>query len=319
MVSLLLCVLLSAVTLDAQFPEPRGAINDFADLLTDAEERTLSDLVEAVERETTAEIAVATVASLDGMSVEEYATRLFAQWGIGQADKDNGVLVLVAPNQREMRIEVGYGLEEILPDGLAGQIIRESFTPAFRDGAYGRGIVDGTIRLAAIVRRSQPLTAEQRAALARGTPAESEMPVEWVLVPFLGLFVAIGAGFGGAGVGSRTLGLVFFALVFAGIPMAMALLMLSRTGVWILVALGVVAFIVGVRIGRDPKRRAEMRGSKGRSKQGWVWGQGSSGRGGRGSSRWSGGGSSGGSSSGGGSSGGFSGGSSGGGGASGRW
>jgi len=302
-------VLLAVGTLHGQFPEPRGPVNDFADLLTDAEERTLSDLAEAVEAETTAEIAVATLTSLDGMPVEEYANRLFAQWGIGQADKDNGVLILVAPNEREMRIEVGYGLEEILPDGLAGQIIRESFTPAFRDGEYARGILDGTARVAAIVRRNQPLTAEQRAALERATAAESEIPIEWLLVPFFGLFVAIGGGFGGAGIGSRTLGLVFFALVFTGIPMAMALLIVSRTGVWILVALGVVAFIVGVLIGRNPKYRAELRGSRGSSRRGWVWGQGGSGGSGRGSSGWSGGGSSGG----------FSGGSSGGGGASGRW
>ncbi len=182
-------VLLAVGTLHGQFPEPRGPVNDFADLLTDAEERTLSDLAEAVEAETTAEIAVATLTSLDGMPVEEYANRLFAQWGIGQADKDNGVLILVAPNEREMRIEVGYGLEEILPDGLAGQIIRESFTPAFRDGEYARGILDGTARVAAIVRRNQPLTAEQRAALERATAAESEIPIEWLLVPFFGLFV----------------------------------------------------------------------------------------------------------------------------------
>ena len=65
---------------------------------------------------------MATVTSLDGMAVEDYATRLFEAWGVGQADKDNGVLVLVAPTEREMRIEVGYGLEGVLPDGLAGQI-----------------------------------------------------------------------------------------------------------------------------------------------------------------------------------------------------
>ena len=64
------------------------------------------------------------------MPVEDYAVRLFKEWGIGQAKQDNGVLVLVAPNEREMRIEVGYGLEGILPDGLAGQIIRDELHPA---------------------------------------------------------------------------------------------------------------------------------------------------------------------------------------------
>ena len=115
-------------------PKPIGAVNDFADVLTAAQEQALTDLVEGVEDATTAEIAVATVTTLDGMTVEEYANRLFAEWGIGQRDQDNGVLILVAPGEREMRIEVGYGLEEILPDGLAGQIVQETFLPRFRSG-----------------------------------------------------------------------------------------------------------------------------------------------------------------------------------------
>ena len=78
-------------------------------------------------------MAVVTVPSLNGVPAEDYAVQLFKEWGIGQAKTDNGVLVLVAPNEREMRIEVGYGLEGILPDGLAGQIIRENFVPRFRD------------------------------------------------------------------------------------------------------------------------------------------------------------------------------------------
>ena len=146
-------------------PKPAGAVNDFADVLSDAQERALTDLVQGVEDATTSEIAVATVTTLDGMTVEEYANRLFADWGIGRAGQDNGVLILVAPNEREMRIEVGYGVEEILPDGLAGQIVQETFLPRFRSGDYGAGIVEGTNRVAAIVRRNQPLTAEQRAAL----------------------------------------------------------------------------------------------------------------------------------------------------------
>jgi uncharacterized protein len=149
----------------AQLPKPAGAVNDFAGVLTDDEKRTLTALVEELEDATTAEIAVATVASLDGMPLEDYATRLFAEWGIGQADRDNGVLILVAPSERAMRIEVGYGLEGILPDGLTGQIIRETFLPRFRVHQYGAGIVEGTTRVAAIVRRNETLSVAQLAAL----------------------------------------------------------------------------------------------------------------------------------------------------------
>src|SRR5262245_36363925 len=108
--------LASGAIVSADLPKPTGPINDFAQVLDEATERELAALVKSVEDETTAEIAVATVTSLEGMSVEEYATRLFAEWGIGQKGKDNGVLVLVAPSERKTRIEVGYGLEPILPD-----------------------------------------------------------------------------------------------------------------------------------------------------------------------------------------------------------
>jgi len=253
---------------------------------------------------------VATVRSLDSMSVEEYANRLFVQWGVGQADKDNGVLILVAPGEREMRIEVGYGLEEILPDGLAGQIIRETFTPAFRDNAYGRGIMEGTSRVAAIVRRNQPLTVDQRAALDRTAAASDDLPIDWLLVPFFGIFIVIGMGFIGGGIGAHALVPIFFGVMFGGIPLLLAFLLGSSTGVWILLGLALVALIAGIHIGRQPSSRASLRGAEKESKGGWVWGGSSGGGRGGGSSGWSGGS---------GSSGSFGGGSSGGGGASGRW
>jgi len=291
-------------------PKPTGAVNDFADVLSDAQERALTDLVQGVEDATTSEIAVATVTTLDGMTVEEYANRLFADWGIGRAGQDNGVLILVAPNEREMRIEVGYGVEEILPDGLAGQIVQETFLPRFRSGDYGAGIVEGTNRVAAIIRRNQPLTAEQRAALQESASgSSSDLPIEWVLVPFFGLFVAIGFGMGGSGAGARALGPIFFGIVFGGVPWLISFLLMPGTGAQILSGVAVVASVIGILIGRQPSYRASMRGpSAGGSKTGWVWGSGGS----RGGSS----GSSGGSRSSGSS---FGGGRSGGGGASGRW
>src|SRR5215208_3678732 len=104
-------VLALTATLFAQFPKPAGPINDFDAVLDDETRSALATLVNDVESETSAEIAIVTVASLDGMSIEEYANRLFKEWGIGQKALDNGVLILVAPGERQMRIEVGYGLE----------------------------------------------------------------------------------------------------------------------------------------------------------------------------------------------------------------
>lgn len=311
---LLLAGVLATVATHAQhLPGPTGSVTDLADVLSDAEEQALRTLAADVEQGTTVEIAVVTVRSLDGVSVEEYATKLFAAWGIGQAGKDNGVLILVAPSQREMRIEVGYGLEGVLPDGLAGQVIRESFTPAFRDNAYGRGIVEGTTRVAGIVRRNQPLTdAELQALAAAQSPGSSNDPMlPYVLVPFLGLFVAIGFGLAGAGLGARAIGPLVFGAIFGGIPLALGASVGMPTGAWILAGIAVLALVIGFRLGRRPGSRASMRGSSKKAGGGWVWGTGGS-SGGSSSGR-----SSSGSSSG--SSGSFGGGRSGGGGASGRW
>ena len=148
-------------------PSPTGRVNDFASVLGDSSERELDALLATLEQDTTAEVAVATVSSLDGMSVDEYANRLFNAWGVGQRGKDNGVLVLVAPSAREMRIEVGYGLEGVLPDGLSGQIIRQQFVPAFAKGDYEGGIVAGVTRVVEIVRRNHTLSDSERQALSR--------------------------------------------------------------------------------------------------------------------------------------------------------
>src|SRR4029453_10581825 len=92
---------------------------------------------------------VLTIPTLDGESVEEYAVRVFAAWKLGQKGKDNGVLVVVAPQDRKMRIEVGYGLEGTLPDVAASRVIRNVMTPAFKNGDFDRGIEDGAAAIVA--------------------------------------------------------------------------------------------------------------------------------------------------------------------------
>lgn len=147
--SALILVALATAALAADFPKPQGFVTDAASILTSASKAEAESVIREAERKTTAEIAVATVPSLDGLSVEEYATRLFAEWGVGKKGADNGVLILVAPSERAMRIEVGYGLEPILPDALAGDIIRNDALPAFRSGDYPAGILASVRRVAA--------------------------------------------------------------------------------------------------------------------------------------------------------------------------
>ena len=134
---------ITAPCLWAAMPEnPQGWVSDFAGILSEDTKSQISGLIDDVKRSTGAEIAVVTVSSLDGMTVEEYAVRLFEKWGIGAAEEDNGVLFLIAPNERKTRIEVGYGLEPVITDGRAGEIIRETILPFFRAGDYNQAIMD---------------------------------------------------------------------------------------------------------------------------------------------------------------------------------
>ena len=299
---LLLAAGLAHAPVSAQdLPAPTGPVNDFAGILDPADERALQSEVEALERETTAEVAVVTVPSLGGRSVEEYATALFNQWGIGQADRDNGVLVLVAVNEREMRIEVGYGLEGVLPDGLAGAVIRETFLPAFRDGDYPRGIRQGVARVVDIVRRNETLTPEQIAAIER---ANAEAGTSWLIAAFMSIFVGVGAFMMGSAAGARVVVQMFAGALFLGMALLMAAVGAPRNALAVLAVFAVAVAVVGYRLGQRPKWRRSLRGSSSSGGQGWVaGGNGGSSSGSSGSS---------GSDS-------FSGGSSGGGGASGRW
>ncbi len=300
------CWLLAAglALAQAALPRPTGRVNDFAELLDASSRAALEQRLQEVETKTSSEIAVATVKSLDGMSIEEYANRLFKEWGVGQEKTDNGVLVLVAPNQREMRIEVGYGLEGVLPDGLAGEIRDQQFLPRFRDDDYAGGITAGVGRIADIVERNQVLTAEE---LARFNQSSDDVPV-LVLVPFLGIFVAIGSFMVGLGLRTKAAFPILFGSFFSGLPMLMGLLVMFTVTLFTLAPFWLAMAAWGYRLGGRAKWRDTFRPGKGGGGKGggsgWVMGGGSGGS------------SSGGSSSSGSS---FGGGSSGGGGASGRW
>ncbi|MCO6431436.1 MAG: TPM domain-containing protein [Deltaproteobacteria bacterium] len=146
-------LLIAAIALTAAFPasRPGQRIYDLAGLLKSESVSELEKIVAEVERQTTAEVAVVTVVSLDSMTVDEYANQLFNRWGIGKADVNNGVLFLIAPNERRARIEVGYGLEPLIDDGLAGEILDSAVIPEFKKGNYSTGVMQGTRQIARIL------------------------------------------------------------------------------------------------------------------------------------------------------------------------
>ncbi len=120
---------------------PDGFVTDRAGVVDASHRQALEALLQELEQKTGAEVAVVTLKDLGGRDIESTAVDLFKAWGIGKKGKDNGVLILVSIADRKARIEVGYGLEGVVPDGAAGSIIRDQLGPAFRAGDYGGGLV----------------------------------------------------------------------------------------------------------------------------------------------------------------------------------
>ncbi len=119
---------------------PSGYINDFAGLFSESERTQLEQKVQAFENESTNEISVVTITALQGDTIENFAVQLFEEWGIGKAKSDNGVLLLIAKDERQMRIEVGYGLEPSLTDAIANSIIQRQLIPSFRENRFYDGV-----------------------------------------------------------------------------------------------------------------------------------------------------------------------------------
>lgn len=138
-------ILLASCTLAFAEPKPTSDfyVNDFAGVLTSSQKEFLQSKAVAFKESTGAQAVVVTVDSLDGKSVEQYANELFNSWGIGDSERDDGVLLLVAVSDRKVRIEVGYGLEGELTDGTCGYILDNYVTPSFKQGDYAQGIVQG--------------------------------------------------------------------------------------------------------------------------------------------------------------------------------
>lgn len=168
---------------------PTGYVNDFAGVLTPEIKQQLETRLSTLDASTSAQISVVTIKNLGGDSIENYTEKLFAEWGIGQKGKDNGVLLLVAVDDREMRIEVGYGLEGALTDAESSWIIRDQITPRFKEGNYNQGIVDGVegiIKAAAedlnpVFSKEFNMNIEESAGLALGILTWAVPVVLWLI------------------------------------------------------------------------------------------------------------------------------------------
>lgn len=166
-----------------------GWVSDMAGVFTPGERDSLDAIIDRLERDNGAEIAVVTVRSTEERTPREYATALFNRWGIGKRDPDNGVLVLIVTGARRIEVETGYGAEAVLPDGRIGRILDSDVIPRFRDGDWGGGAIAGVESMAAALR-------EEPAPALPLTSAPERRPFPIVLLLALsGLLAAGGAWF----------------------------------------------------------------------------------------------------------------------------
>jgi uncharacterized protein len=179
-IGLVLALWLAPANAEPQFSALSGRVVDDAKLLSQADKDALDADLKALEDKSSDQLVVVTIPSLQGYAIEDYGYQLGRHWGIGTKPLNNGVLLIVAPNERKVRIEVGRGLEPILTDALSKIIIENAILPRFRAGDYVAGIKDGVHDLTlALTGDAAELAERAKARHDANSPA-----IDWVMVIF---------------------------------------------------------------------------------------------------------------------------------------
>lgn len=216
----LLCLLAPAFAVDWKTLKPQGYVSDFAGVVDPASKAELESYAARVKQATGAELAFVTIPSLQGEPIEDVANDIFHAWGIGQKGEDNGAMVLLSIGDRKSRLEVGGGLGESIPDGMAGLLL-DDMRPALREGRYGAAFIAAAERLGSTIARSKGVTIAPPAAQyhVRPTPRDT---IPWPAILFLIFIVLLllrggrrGGGYGGGGGGFWT-GLLLGQLLNSG-------------------------------------------------------------------------------------------------------
>lgn len=286
---------------------PSGYVNDFAGVLDPSVKSSLEASLDAFKQNTSDEVSVVIVKSLGGDYIENYAEKLFADWGIGDAKLDNGVLLLVAMEEREVRIEVGYGLEGALTDLESGRIVDGLIVPAFKDGDIAGGVTDGVNAIIGEIKGEYSVMGDASTGSATNDEMEGFFAEigGFLFVIFLNVLFNIRRVFHGIGA-SRD---IWPGAVFGGFLATLFSLILGATWMNFLIWFGVLGgsgLLIDWVLSRAKfldNWRSHAKAKHDKGDGWWFIGGGGSGGGGFG----------------GGGFGGFGGGSSGGGGASGRW
>ncbi|MFN0149709.1 MAG: TPM domain-containing protein [bacterium] len=182
-------------------PRPQARLSDFAGLIDPTARASLEADLTRFEGATSSQIAVAIFPSLEGESLEDFVNRVFETWKLGQAERDNGVLLAIFIGDRLARIEVGYGLEGALTDAVSSRILRERLTPAFREGRYAEGIASAVAAIEAATRGE--FTAEAPSSERKDARAELLRAV--FIFAIIVVFITI-SNRGGMGGGTTVIG-----------------------------------------------------------------------------------------------------------------
>ena len=177
----------------ALIPAAVGYVNDGAGVMNDAERAKLEAFLDQVEKKTDAQLAVLTVATTRPLDPSDYKVRVFERWKLGKPGENNGLLMLVAIEEREVRFETGYGLEGVLPDGLQSRIVRNVMRPLMREGRIGEGITQGMLASAARIAAERDVKLEwdgrELRYSGRGNPRLSPSMLMMLVVLFIFIMI----------------------------------------------------------------------------------------------------------------------------------
>jgi uncharacterized protein len=199
----LLPVLALACSLDAldlNKLKPQGYVSDFAHVLADSSRAQLESYAGRLEQATGVQMALVTIDSLDGEPIEDVANSLYRKWGVGKKGKDEGILLLLAIKDRRDRIEIGYGLEPILPDGFDGGVLRAA-RPLLQQGDYGQAMFAAAEQMGSRIAQAKGVTLDFSLPRARMRPAEDRPSIPWpvVVIGIVFLLFLMRRGGGGGG------------------------------------------------------------------------------------------------------------------------
>ncbi|MDO8785664.1 MAG: TPM domain-containing protein [Syntrophales bacterium] len=189
--SVIILALLSVSFLHGEenFPPPRGAVNDFAGVIPSPYVNQMESLAREVLEKTGTTVVVAAMETVGNDTPDDYANRLYSAWGIGKKGEDKGVLIFLAVKERKIRIETGYGVEGILPDGLVGEILDGYVTPYLKTGDYGKGLANAMIAVSSVIAKAADVSLTGNPAISQ--PATKRVRRSGSLFPLLLLLLLI--------------------------------------------------------------------------------------------------------------------------------